>query len=293
MGSEASTAPNASKSKQERIRDNQRRSRARRQEYLAGLERRVKECQVACREAQLQRAALGDLQVENARLRDLLNYVGISPNLVETFGRPDMQSLPHNAAAVAHRQIRPKYQQPSVLGTSDLPSATMTKQESNSELCCPPYSSPTSLGPPIPALTTDNLQVYGGNQCPPLVATSDTPTTSLPEIASLSPVSSYEWMLCPDSQNPPAFSDENFCCDAFGIPPNGPLLPPENANAVQCLIAKGIIEQYDPTPAEMDEIAARLATAFSLPKTPGSGCRVDSQLLLQILQEMDSRPKRD
>ncbi|KIW24284.1 uncharacterized protein PV07_10011 [Cladophialophora immunda] len=294
MASEASIAPNVTISKQERIRDNQRRSRARRQEYLAGLERRVKECQVSCREADLQRAAYVDLQVENARLRDLLHYVGITPDVVENFGRHGMQALPGNTAAVAHRQIRPRYHQPMALRTGDLDAVDIIQQElgAGAGSCCPTISSSASLCSPTPALPPDSLHGYDGQQCPPYVDASNVPATSLPEIASMSPFSSFEWTHRPDSQDPPAFPDETFRCDAFGIPANGPLLP-ENTNTVQCLIAKGMIEQYDPTPTEMEEIEARLATAFSLPRSGESGCRVNAQLLLEILQEMDARPKRD
>src|ERR1700761_3593159 len=91
--SPASAAP---KSKQERIRDNQRRSRARRQEYLADLERRLNECHVHCPDAYLQRSAFPDLQAENARLRDLLSYAGISPDVVEGFGRESTSSQADN-----------------------------------------------------------------------------------------------------------------------------------------------------------------------------------------------------
>lgn len=42
-------AADQTKTKQERIRDNQRRSRARRQEYLSDLEKRLSECQLTCK----------------------------------------------------------------------------------------------------------------------------------------------------------------------------------------------------------------------------------------------------
>ncbi|KIX95801.1 uncharacterized protein Z520_08509 [Fonsecaea multimorphosa CBS 102226] len=290
MASEASTEPGGTKSKQERIRDNQRRSRARRQEYLAGLERRVKECQVSCRDADLQRAAYADLQVENARLRDLLHYVGISPDVVENFGRHGVQALPNNAAALAARQIKPRYYQPNALRTGDMHDVDMTKQGSNCGPTVP--AAPASLCTPTSAMPPESLQVCDSQQCPTFVATSGPPATGLPELASISPLSLYEWMHRPDSQDTPAYSPETFCCDAFGIPPNGRLLS-ESTDTVQCLVAKGMIEQYDPTPVEMEEIAARLATAFCPPRSGELGCRVNTQLLLQVLQEMDARPKCD
>ncbi|OAP59090.1 hypothetical protein AYL99_06388 [Fonsecaea erecta] len=239
---EASTSPPGTKSKQERIRDNQRRSRARRQEYLAGLENRVKECQVSCREADLQRAAYADLQIENARLRDLLHYVGISPDVVENFGRHGIQALPSNPAALAPRQIKPRYHQPSAVRAGDLYQLGMAKQDSIPEPTCPAFPTPASLCAPTPVLPPEPLQAYSGQDCLPLVATCGAPATTLPEVTSMSSLSSYEWMPCPDGQKLPSFSPETFCCETFGIPPVGPLLP-DSADTVQCLIAKAMIDR--------------------------------------------------
>ncbi|OQV08973.1 hypothetical protein CLAIMM_13165 isoform 1 [Cladophialophora immunda] len=82
--SEGSTKADAVISKQQRVRDNQRRSRARRREYLAELENQLQQCHIICREADLQRNAFAELQAENARLRDLLKNAGISPDDVES-----------------------------------------------------------------------------------------------------------------------------------------------------------------------------------------------------------------
>ncbi|KIW78607.1 hypothetical protein Z517_08445 [Fonsecaea pedrosoi CBS 271.37] len=294
MASEASTAPGGKRSKQERIRDNQRRSRARRQEYMAGLERRLKEYQVSCRAAELQRAAFDDLQVENARLRDLLHYVGISPDIVETFGRHEMQSLPGNAPALAYRQLKPRYHQPDTLQAGEVHVAeSITSRESESESSCPMFPSSASFCTPTPALAPDPLQDYEAQQCPPFAAASNVQTTNQPELASIAPqASQYEWMFRSDGLNNPPFSPEAFRCDGFAVPPNGSI-PPENTNTMQCLIAKGMIEQYDPTPTEMEEINTRLTTDIGLPKFPDSGCRMNTQAVLQILQELDTRPKHD
>jgi hypothetical protein len=50
-----------------------------------------------------------------------------------------------------------------------------------------------------------------------------------------------------------------------------------------------MIDEYKPTPTEMEEIKARLATGFSLPRSLEPGCRVNTQLVFSILQEMNSR----
>jgi hypothetical protein len=108
MGSDEEGADLRSRiSKQARIRDNQRRSRARRQEHLQDLERRLSECQVTCREAELQLNAFKELQFENARLRQLLEILGVNENLVNTFVHQDAATA-SSSSTPALRQLKPK-----------------------------------------------------------------------------------------------------------------------------------------------------------------------------------------
>jgi hypothetical protein len=88
------------------MQDNQRRSRARRQEHLADLERRLASCHNTVREAEMQRAAFRDAQIENARLRSLLKVAGVDENLVQSYinqGISQAQNADPN-----HRTIRPR-----------------------------------------------------------------------------------------------------------------------------------------------------------------------------------------
>jgi hypothetical protein len=88
------------------MQDNQRRSRARRQEHLADLERRLASCHNTVREAEMQRAAFRDSQIENARLRSLLKVAGVDENLVQSYvnqGISQAQNTDPN-----HRTIRPR-----------------------------------------------------------------------------------------------------------------------------------------------------------------------------------------
>ncbi len=115
------------KAKQERIRDNQRRSRARRQEYLAELEQRLEQCRVTCREADLLRQSFHELQAENAHLRGLLSTAGVSPDLVESSLRQRSQqssNTDQNASNTTNlRQLKPKLN-PLALPTNLAPPAT-------------------------------------------------------------------------------------------------------------------------------------------------------------------------
>ncbi|KAJ9493676.1 hypothetical protein H2202_010838 [Exophiala xenobiotica] len=101
------------KAKQERIRNNQRRSRARRQEYLAELEQRLEQCRVTCRGADLLRQSFHELHAQNAHLRGLLNTAGIGPDLVESSLRQRSQQCSYNTDQNASnttnlRRLKPK-----------------------------------------------------------------------------------------------------------------------------------------------------------------------------------------
>jgi hypothetical protein len=63
-------------SKQERIRLNQQRSRARKQEYLQSLKKQVNECHNTHREAKLRFESYQQLRKENQFLQALLNDSG-------------------------------------------------------------------------------------------------------------------------------------------------------------------------------------------------------------------------
>lgn len=100
----------ASKTKQEWVRDNQRRSRARRQEYIAALERRLRENHSTYRDADLQKSAFLDLQREIGYLRHLLMMAGVSSGVINTFmhqntTRHDRQS---DELSFSGRQLKPK-----------------------------------------------------------------------------------------------------------------------------------------------------------------------------------------
>ncbi|KAK5328823.1 hypothetical protein LTR93_002608 [Exophiala xenobiotica] len=118
------------KAKQERIRDNQRRSRARRQEYLAELEQRLEQCRVTCRDADLLRQSFYELQAENHHLRELLSTAGVSSDLVESSLRQRSQQSSSNSdqrASIPNttnlRQLKPKLN-PHALPTNVAPPTT-------------------------------------------------------------------------------------------------------------------------------------------------------------------------
>ena len=92
----------AGPSKQAGICNNQRRSRARRQEYIAGLEQRLRDCHTTCREADLLRSAFVDLQKKNDLLRALLSFAGVTSDNIDSFVRQeDHPNSPQRSEPVA------------------------------------------------------------------------------------------------------------------------------------------------------------------------------------------------
>ncbi|ORY65364.1 uncharacterized protein BCR38DRAFT_196037 [Pseudomassariella vexata] len=121
-------ATNSDKSNLVRIRDNQRRSRARRREYLQELEQRLRVCELQGIEAstEIQQAARRAID-ENRKLRLLLSQQGVSDDAIDTFlrssggrGQPSGQGSPPaesgSAAQALERLLLPR--QPNHLDSS-------------------------------------------------------------------------------------------------------------------------------------------------------------------------------
>ncbi|KAL4815250.1 hypothetical protein BDW67DRAFT_186037 [Aspergillus spinulosporus] len=88
-----------------RVRENQRKSRARRQDHLQDLERKVLSLQQELDRRDVEhRLAVQRLEAENKRLRDLHFFLGVSPNALEEYLR--MVDNPVSARKVAIPAIR-------------------------------------------------------------------------------------------------------------------------------------------------------------------------------------------
>ncbi|EXJ85461.1 hypothetical protein A1O1_05825 [Capronia coronata CBS 617.96] len=290
MASGDNATPGDSRSKQERVRDNQRRSRARRRQYQTDLQRRLNECHSTCREAALQRAAFADLQAENARLRNLLKSAGFDPDLVGSAGRTGPQSGPQpcrgQASDASSRLLKPKLQSTEQPACQTVYSALQPVLEE--QACYVESSFPLSLQGSQSAHNALTVGTHSEDAIQHDFSSPSFPTpAALAQLPSTSLGLFQEWLVGYDTDASSVSSDSSFSCDAFQVPANGPLLP-DNGNTVLCSIAKSTIEQYGPTPVQMQGLEARLATAFSRPTAPGLGCRVSSQVLFQVLNEMES-----
>jgi hypothetical protein len=74
----------------------------------------------------------------------------------------------------------------------------------------------------------------------------------------------------------------------FGNKATGPLQA-SYENTVLCSLAKDMIEQYNIDGEALEQIKTRLAAGFAPPAHPGESCRVNNQLLFDVLNDISGR----
>jgi len=234
------------KAKQERIRDNQRRSRARRQEYTIELEQRLEQCRVTCREADLLRQSFQELQAENARLRGLLNTAGVSPVLVDSFlkQRSTEQSASSGNNPTNLRQLKPKISPHAISTNATQPleariisttvpiptrrAVSQTRSSTDQSSCCPEITRSSSTSELLrPNWESSNLL----NESLPLGSSTDIPP--LPSPTTIGPLT-LDWTFGPDSDTKhsaqSSIDDSTTYWDDFAIDPAEYLLPDDTIN---------------------------------------------------------------
>lgn len=283
----ATTPQSQSKSKQERIRDNQRRSRARRQEYLADLEKRLSECQITCRDADIQRAAFIELQIENTRLRELLSLAGVNDQFVEHYvsqAVAQASQFPQEANPTL-RQLKPKIatmDATRMLSSASASSSSTTIQQPNVA------SGPSRRHSHTVMSSTSGTSVTDRNIAPTPTSSYNPISPFIPPLTDISSPTTFDWLYqqspLPQAQNP----SDPFICEVFGIAAPGPLRAADD-NTVLCSVAKQMMDQYHIPPLELEQVKAKLSQGFCQPSYPGSGCSVDNQILFQVLNELSAK----
>lgn len=297
----ASTPQSQSRSKQERIRDNQRRSRARRQEYLADLEKRLSECQITCRDADIQRAAFIELQIENTRLRELLSLAGVNDQFVEHYvSQAVAQSTQFpQEANPALRQLKPKIAaiDPNRMLSSNASGGVGGSSSSNVNNVFQPSSASASAS--TSASAPPRRHSHNVMSSTPAMTIPDqtmtTPATSYSNVSSFVPPQSdmsspatFDWLYQQSPLMQTQSTVESYLCDAFGMPVRRSSRPADDST-VLCSVAKQMIDQYHIPPQEMDMVKAKLSRGCFQPSFPGAGCSVDNQVLFQVLNELSAK----
>src|SRR5271155_1545517 len=262
MGPDEESADSQSRtSKQARIRDNQRRSRARRQEHLQDLERRLSECHITCKEAELRLNAFKELQIENARLRQLLEILGVNENLINTFVHQDAATA-SSSSTPALRQLKPKIEfAPGLAKHSPAPKNEVTSNghPTNLAALCPPSTISSSQPTTFFTVWPTNLDPSG------LGPRRETPGTSPSNFPVHEPFRTRSFL--PQFQGGTTYvgglcTDESFCCMVFGNKATGPLRA-AHENTVLCSSAKEMIDQYNIDGEAFEQIKTRLAAGFA------------------------------
>ncbi|OQV08974.1 hypothetical protein CLAIMM_13165 isoform 3 [Cladophialophora immunda] len=181
------------------------------------------------------------------------------------------------------RQLKPKL---SIHEATNSPSAVSQKPGSAAYWST---SSPSSCCTPQPPVSTENFATYDTQYGHQLMPPPTVPATAISATAAANSYTnrSYELYFPPHGLEAHPPSEPSFVCHVFLVPPSGPLYT-DDSNSISCSVAKDMISQYNPTPEEMENIVARLSTAFSRPLYQGESCRVNRQVLFQVLYEMNS-----
>ncbi|RAL09889.1 bZIP transcription factor, partial [Aspergillus homomorphus CBS 101889] len=226
-----------------RIRENQRRSRAKKQAHIRELEQKLASLQEQARQKDVEhRLAVQGLEAENRRLRSLLASVGISPSTVGEY-------LNTADGSDSMRKIA-------------IPS--LHRSEVKTQSCCGQQSSSSEDTP------------------------SDTGVVSkLQGVGSCSSVegSSTRFLSC---EKPPQGTSVCGCSpneDQVSWPASG---SGDVLNTTLCAIADELITQYNTRGVELAEIRHKLWAGFSKGLTTEEGCRVQNQILFQVLDEISN-----
>lgn len=242
-------------SKQERIRLNQQRSRARKQEYLHDLERRVLDCHTTCREADLQRDSYHQLREENLKLRALLGSLGIGDLQIDSFVHSDASDP--SAEQTSLRHLRPKLQAEVVPAQGTLP-----------------------------AHLDDMADLPVSNISEPLLSTTVSSTSS--SVCKSASCSVRPELDDPSSTNSCALNvHQPHYCEAF-LTFFEPTLGPTPENSILCSQARDLIDQYNIGGQDLQHISFRLAAGFAPEINPGEGCWVNKRLLFEVLNDISS-----
>ncbi|KAL4911210.1 hypothetical protein BDW74DRAFT_172677 [Aspergillus multicolor] len=223
-----------------RVRENQRKSRARKQDHLQDLERKVLTLQRELDRRDVEnRLAVQRLEAENRKLRDLHLFLGVSPDALEEYLR--IVDNPVMAQKVAIPAIQ------------RLPLGSQVQSEKVK--CAQRCSSAPSPSTEVPVRQESAIAT-----CQPSTDEQQREpraTTPLPPFCACSPEEGLE-----------------------SLPISERVL-----NTTFCAIAEKLVNQYNARGIDVSEIQQKLRKGF-FRSSSEEGCRVQNQVLFQVLDEI-------
>ncbi|KAL1651983.1 hypothetical protein SLS58_000106 [Diplodia intermedia] len=266
-----------------RIRDNQRRSRARRKEYLQELESKYRSCEQmgVQASAEIQAAAKRVLD-ENRRLRALLRHMGVSDADIDGFNDPGLAAPSPSAADALDTVLR----------------APRPCQPGSARSSCESSRSPASQGPTTTPLSAASLEPPAPPPPPQIQpsprsyssATSISSTFSTPAAAEspMVPISSAQPFPINTLTDPPSAYDPSYNA-YYGAPnlgnwtwPAGTDIPHDPTqhmpNSSSCLQAADIIRRM------RSDIGPELEQDMGC-TGQGQDCKIDNTVVFDLVDK--------
>ncbi|QQK41219.1 ABSCISIC ACID-INSENSITIVE 5-like protein 5 [Penicillium digitatum] len=234
-----------------RVRENQRKSRARKQEFVNELEQRLALCKKQAQQKDIEyRLATQKVEAENRHLKALLGSLGVpSASVQQYLHEADTWANTNRKVAI------PAIQQ--VKRDNHLPLLRRDSHRTNLSMAVPRVY---RAEPEITELPTAVDSACAST----VVQPTDQPPHQTPQ--------EEDPALCgcrSDRQNPETVSDEDVL------------------NSTLCAIAEEMINQYNTKGIDVDEIRRRIWSGFRAGAN-GTGCRVQNHILFQVLDDISS-----
>ncbi|GAD99274.1 conserved hypothetical protein [Paecilomyces variotii No. 5] len=300
-----------------RVRENQRKSRARKQEYIQELEQKLSVCQKQAHQQDINhRISIQKLEVENAKLRQLLSRLGVAPPSVDEYlrgednpivtqkvaipalRRPEMrmQAAPVNNKSACKTpcgptsQCRPNLQATITEAAKSLQSLAngMAASEANKK---PAYQQGPCLEaqPPEQQSLQQDQPQKRESCCGPTrheQSQPEQPQTEQPRIEQPQETPTDQGPAVDNScECVPAVEELCGCAPSEGIPESwskeDTLL-----NTTLCAVAGELINQYNTRGMDITEIRKKLWAGFRKGVSAEEGCRVQNQVLFDLLNEI-------
>lgn len=189
------------------------------------------------------------VEAANHYLKSLLGSLGVSPDLIAQYVHAASQGT------VVDRKV-----------------AIPSMQRTVDHVPTPPCSSPDSVvDRKVCAPTTQ--QTCGPLSTPQSNSTGSTPS-STPRLAPALPNEKTEQLPTP-----------NLCCGGSSGNEASWSSGEDVLNTTLCAIAEDLINQYNVREVDIDDIKRRLWSGFRSGQ-PGDGCRVQNNILFQVLDEI-------
>ncbi|KAH8652712.1 hypothetical protein BGZ60DRAFT_420085 [Tricladium varicosporioides] len=264
-----------------RVRNNQRRCRARKREYIAELERKVQDLEALGKQVndQPERSILKKLEDENTKLRYLLDLAGFSKAWVEAYltqennGRETADKLLESCG-----EILPRPQDEAIDNLETVTETTATDL------------TPEIYGPGISTVFDDLLDVpfeLSGEQFHFFIPSITPAPFSLPPTLNGWNGNFNESSCC--SEKPNTKTSWNPSSQLSSPVDLGHLKSSSSDNnSTLCSVAFSLLQQYNKKGVDMIEISMTLWNGFIKGGPAGDGCKVENKLLLSVLEYISS-----